>query len=183
MIDNNLQPFPVLETNRFILRQIIRQDVQDMFDFRSNENAMKYISRPIAKKLEDVLGVIDLMERLLESQQAINWGICYKENNKIIGTIAYMNIDKANSRAEIGYMLHPNYHRQGMMQEVLETIIQFGFQQFKLHSIYANVHPDNTASNSILLKNGFVKEAHLKENYFYDGEFLDTVIFGLLNKL
>jgi ribosomal-protein-alanine N-acetyltransferase len=80
-------------------------------------------------------------------------------------------------------MLHPDYHRQGIMQEAIETLIEYGFGKMLLHSIYANIHPDNNASRSILLKNSFVKEAHFREDFYYDGKFLDTVVFGLLNNL
>ncbi len=49
-----------------------------------------------------------------------------------------------------------------------------------LHSIEANVNPGNTASIKLLEKNNFTREAYFKENYFYDGKFLDTAIYSLL---
>ena len=52
----------------------------------------------------------------------------------------------------------------------------------QLHSIEAIIDPENFASEKVLQKNGFVKEAHLKENEFYDGRFLDTVIYSILNQ-
>ncbi len=182
MIAINLSPFPILETKRLLLREIDSSDVKDVFSFRSNEEAMKYISRPIAKTEDDVLTLINLMKNFHEKEQGISWGICYKENSTIIGTIGYVNIDKENHRGEIGYMLHPDYHRKGIMQEAIETIINVGFQQFNFHSISATIHPDNIASRNILLKNKFVQEAHFKEDFFYNGVFMDTVIFGLLKK-
>jgi ribosomal-protein-alanine N-acetyltransferase len=52
----------------------------------------------------------------------------------------------------------------------------------KLHSIEAIIDPENFGSERVLQKCGFVKEAHLKENEFYEGRFLDTVIYSILNK-
>jgi ribosomal-protein-alanine N-acetyltransferase len=52
-----------------------------------------------------------------------------------------------------------------------------------LHSIEGIIDPDNLASAQVLLKNGFVKEAHIKENEFYQGRFLDTVIYSKVNNL
>jgi ribosomal-protein-alanine N-acetyltransferase len=52
----------------------------------------------------------------------------------------------------------------------------------KLNSLEAIIDPDNHASAKVLEKNGFVKEAHLKEYEFYEGRFLDTVIYSILNK-
>jgi ribosomal-protein-alanine N-acetyltransferase len=50
----------------------------------------------------------------------------------------------------------------------------------KLHSIEAHVNPNNIASIKLLEKNGFIREAYFKEDYFYDGKFLDTAVYSLL---
>jgi ribosomal-protein-alanine N-acetyltransferase len=67
------------------------------------------------------------------------------------------------------------------MQEALLKVINYGFKVINLHSIEANVNPGNAASIKLLEKNKFVREAYFKENYFYNGKFLDTVIYSLLN--
>jgi ribosomal-protein-alanine N-acetyltransferase len=53
----------------------------------------------------------------------------------------------------------------------------------QLHSIEAIIDPENRASERVLQKSGFVKEAHILENEFYDGKFLDTVIYSLLKRI
>ncbi len=180
MVSINFTSFPIIETERLVLRQITNDDVDDVFAFRSNKEAMQYISRPIAITTEDALRVITLMSDFYANEKGISWGICFKDANKVIGTIGFVHIDKDNFRAEIGYMLHPAYHRQSIMQEAIQPVIDFGFNTMQLHSIEATVAPDNIASKNILLKNGFVQEACFKENFYYEGQFLDTVIFSLL---
>ena len=51
----------------------------------------------------------------------------------------------------------------------------------QLHSIEGVIDPDNEASERVLQKCGFVKEAHFKENEFYDGKFIDAVVYSKLN--
>jgi len=51
-----------------------------------------------------------------------------------------------------------------------------------IHSIEANIHPANKASEAVLLKAGFVQEGYFKENFFFNGSFLDSVIFSLVKK-
>ena len=51
-----------------------------------------------------------------------------------------------------------------------------------MHSIEAVIDPENIASERVLQKNGFVKEAHILENELYDGKFWDTVIYSLLKR-
>jgi len=52
----------------------------------------------------------------------------------------------------------------------------------KLHSIEANVNPLNEKSKKVLERVGFKKEAYFRENYLFDGKFLDSVIYSLLEK-
>ncbi len=103
-----------------------------------------------------------------------------KSTNKVIGVIGFYRMQKENYRAEVGYMLHTDFHKQGMMKEAIDVVIAYGFTQMKLHSIEAVIDPRNTASENVLIRSGFVKEAHFKENFLHQGEFLDSVHYSLL---
>ena len=62
----------------------------------------------------------------------------------------------------------------------MTSVLDYGFTTMLLHSVEANVNKDNAASMKLLAKNNFVREAYFKENYFYNGRFLDSVIYSLL---
>jgi len=53
MLNINFNPFPLITTERLLLRQVEKSDVNEIFFLRSNENVMKYIDRPPAKSLDD----------------------------------------------------------------------------------------------------------------------------------
>ena len=59
-------------------------------------------------------------------------------------------------------------------------MINYGFYEMQMHSLEAIIDPKNTASAKVLEKNNFVREAHFLQNEFYDGKFLDTVIYSIL---
>lgn len=176
----NFNPFPDLETERLVLRRVSNDDVNEIFDLRSNAKTMEYIPRPLAKTLEEALTHIALIDAKIENNEGINWAITMKDSPKLIGIIGFYKIKPEHFRAEIGYMLLPEYHQKGIVSEAVKRLLAYGFYDMKLHSIEAIIAPENAASEKVLLKNGFVKEAHLKENEFYDGKFLDTVIYSLL---
>ena len=116
----------------------------------------------------------------LEAYKGINYGITIKGSDRIIGTVGFWNMSKPDGRAEIGYMLHGDFHQKGIMPEALTAVLKYGFEKMNLHSVEARVHPENSPSIRVLLKKGFKKEAHFRQNYFFEGAFLDTVAFGLL---
>jgi ribosomal-protein-alanine N-acetyltransferase len=78
-------------------------------------------------------------------------------------------------------MLLPNFHGKGIIPEAVNTLIDYGFDNLNLHSIEAVIDPENLASEKVLQKCGFIKEAHFKESDFYEGRFLDKVIYSLLS--
>ena len=181
MLNFNFTPFPVIETERLILRRITNDDVNEVFELRSNPETMKYIPRPLVKTTEDALEHVTMIEEKITSNIGINWGITLKGDSRVLGIIGYYRMQPENYRAEIGYMLLPEYHGKGIISEAVNRLIAYGFDDLKLHSIEAVIDPENFASEKVLQKCGFVKEAHLKEAEFYEGKFLDKVIYSLLN--
>lgn len=182
MLTINFTPFPNLETERLVLRRVNENDANEIFALRSNPETMKYIPRPLAKSIDDALEHIALIDAKIESNEGINWAITYKDNPKLIGIIGHYRIKPEHFRAEVGYMLLPEYYRKGIISEAIKEVVNYGFNEMKLHSIEAIIDPENFGSARVLEKNNFVKEAHLKENEFYEGRFLDTVIYSILNK-
>jgi [ribosomal protein S5]-alanine N-acetyltransferase len=182
MLQINFHPFKNLETNRLILRRINQDDVFEIFKLRSNPETMKYIPRPLAKTSDDALEHIKIIDERLQNNEGINWGITIKGNSKLIGIIGHYRIKSEDYRSEIGYMLLPDFEGKGLMTEAINVVLKYGFEDLKLHSTEAIIDPRNKSSERVLQKNGMIKEAHLIENGFYDGEFLDTVIYSILKR-
>ena len=173
-------PFPILHTDRLTLRACTQADVNEVFMMRSDPRILKYLVNPPATKLEEAAAFIDKLIGFQEQNESINWGISLKGCDKIIGTICYWNIAKAHHRAELGYVLISEYWGNGYMHEAITAVIQYGFKTMKLHSIGAYVNPDNEASIKSLERSGFVREAYFKEDYLYNGQFIDTAVYSLL---
>lgn len=183
MVNIDFSVFPTLYTERLILKEITVQDAAALYAIRSNPTIMQFIDRPIPKSLEEVLALIEKMALMKTNGEGISWGIFKKETPTMqIGNIGFFKIMAEHYRAEVGYMLNTDEHQKGIMFEALEKVIEFGFKNIQLHSIEANINPQNIASQKLLEKAGFVMEAYFKENYFFNGQFIDTAIYSLLNK-
>lgn len=182
MLNINFLPFQELETERLLLRRVVETDAQQVFALRSNPETMKFIPRPLVTSTDEALEHIKMINDKIENAEGINWAITLKGDPKLLGIIGHYRIKPEHYRAEIGYMLDPGHHGKGIITEAIKRVVAYGFDQMKLHSIEAIIDPGNIASAAVLEKNGFVKEAHLRENEFYNGQFLDTVIYALLER-
>ncbi|MBS1925421.1 MAG: GNAT family N-acetyltransferase [Bacteroidetes bacterium] len=183
MLELNFHPFPKIITPRLVLRRLLKKDADALFEIRNNVEAMRYVDRDPMKTLAEAKKLINTIQNNEFENNAILWVIALKEQpEKMIGTIGFFNIVKPNYRAEIGYILHPDCWNKGIMHEAIQPVLHYGFEGMKLHSIEAHINPANAASEHVLLKNGFVKEGHFKECFYYNGRFLDTVVYSLLKK-
>jgi len=181
MLEVNFTPFPDITTERLLLRRMTQEDTDEIFFLRSNEEVMNYIDRPRAVTIQDAKDFLGIIDKSLEGNDGITWGITLKDKPaKLIGTIGYWRLKKEHYRAEIGYMLNPVFWKKGIMKEAILAVLDFGFTTMLLHSIEANINSGNVASASILEATGFIKEAHFKEDFFFDGTFRDTIIYSRL---
>lgn len=183
MLSLNFNPFPTLSTSRLLLRQITTADVNEIFELRSNKAVMEFINRPLAETTADALQLIKIIIDSIANKQGITWAISVQNDRTLIGTIGFWKIDTENHRAEIGYRLHPKHQQKGIMQEALSAVLQHGFIQMQLHSVEANINPANEASRKLLEKNKFIQEGYFKENFYYNGSFLDSAIYSLLTTI
>jgi len=181
MLVLNFTPFPELKTGRLLLRKLEKTDANEMFFLRSNENVLRYIGREPAKTIIEVEEFINKINKAVDENESILWGITFLHDPSIImGTICIWNFKKENYRGEIGYILHPDHWRKGIMKEAVNAVVDYGFTVLGLHSIEALLDPDNIASTFVLESTGFIKEGHLKESIYYNGNFRDEAIYSRL---
>ena len=183
MLAPNFSPFPEIFTERLLLGNIQKQDASELLLLRSSEKIMQYIDKEKIKTLEETETLIKRINEDAVNNEGITGKISAKENpEKLIGSIGFWRIIKPHYRAEMGYMLHPDFWKKGLMKEALRAVIDFGFNKICLHSIEAHINPGNAASAGLLEKLNFVREAYFKEDYFFRGKFLDSAVYSLLNK-
>jgi len=159
MLQLNFTPFPILTTQRVVLRQLMADDEQDLFMLRSNQEVNRYLDRPIAQSSADALQFIEKINNAVGNNETIYWAIALKDNDKLIGTITLWNISVKNNMAEIGFELHPQFQRKGIMQEAIAKVLSYGFETMQLQTVEAYTHQDNEGSIKSLERNGFKKQS------------------------
>jgi len=174
--------FPELESDRLLYRRITMEDSESLFKIRSNNEVMQFMDRDPMKSVSESENLIQSIHDSFASGSGINWGIIDKCTQVFIGYFGFWRIDTYHCRGEIGYALHPGYWGKGYMEETACQLIHYGFTEMRLHSIEANVNPDNLSSIKLLEKLGFQKEAYFRENYLFNNEFTDSVIYSLLER-
>jgi len=86
------------------------------------------------------------------------------------------------SRALIGYWIAEPFWNLGYATEATTAIIKFGFEQLNLHKIYSNHMEQNPSSGKVMIKNGMIKEAELKDHISKDGNYHTLIQYEYSDK-
>lgn len=174
--------YPVLETERLLLRQLTPHDAEDLFEYFSQDAVMEYYDLETFKTLDDARNIITYFNDEFEKGKGFRWALELKSEKKVIGTCGYHNWHPAHSRAEIGYELNPKFWRKSYMKEAVLPILIFGFESMRLHRVDAFTDPANISSEKLLHSLNFKDEGTLRDYFFEKGKFVDAKIFGLINE-
>lgn len=176
----HFSPFPILQTERLILRKLSLDDSEEIFFLRSNDEVNKYLDRTRAVDLDDALGFINKVNIGIANDKWMYWAVCFKDNPKLIGTVCLWNLNKKENKAEVGYELMPEYQRKGIAQESLYAVIGFGFSKLELGKIEAYTNKENLASIKLLKKLSFVRDHNEETKIDFSIENQKTTVYSLL---
>jgi ribosomal-protein-alanine N-acetyltransferase len=146
--------FPILKTERLILRKLSRNDSEEILQLRSNAEINKFLDRKPCKTLDDALNFIDgIIEN--ESDGLFYWAITKTGEDKLIGTICLFDFSGDLKKSEIGYELLTEYSGRGIMIEAAKKVIGYAFETLGLKMIDALTHKHNRNSTKLLQKLNF----------------------------
>ncbi|MGK7377108.1 GNAT family N-acetyltransferase [Planococcus sp. 1R117A] len=172
--------FPELETNRLQLVQIGQQYAERFYEIMSREDVTEYYGMDKLINQQEVEAIVNSFQIFFDSMRGMRWGIVLKESGDFIGTIGLNNLNVRAKKSEIGYELHPDYWRQGIMKEAIKAVLQYAFENLDLVRMGAVTFPENKPSSQLLRTMGFVEEGRLRSYLYQGGQSHDALIFSLL---
>lgn len=173
---------PILETDRLYLRAIKQCDVDDIFEYSSDPKTSKYLLWDVHKSVRYTQEIVDLILAKYRSGEYNDWAIIYKENQKMIGTCGFTNIDAENSNVEIGYVLNPKYWNLGIATEVVQRVVEFAFENMKVNRVEAKFLFGNDASLAVMEKIGMKFEGYNREALFVKGTYKTVGVASILKR-
>lgn len=119
-------------------------------------------------------------ERQLASEKGFQAAL--EPEGPIIGVVGFHAIDWVNRNTSIGYWLAESARGRGVMTTAVRALIDHAFYEWELHRIEIHCAPDNRPSRAIPERLGFREEARLRETECVGGRYLDSVVYGLLER-
>lgn len=172
--------FEILETERLYLRKLTPEDFTYIFANYPKEEIMLFFSFETEEEFQT--GKYKAENGYTSYNRSIvQFQLIEKNTNTVIGAAGFHNWYADHRRAEIGYhMKNEAFKNQGYMSEAVEKIIEYGFSNMNLHRMEALVGTENIPSLKLMEKFNFTQEGILKQHYFINNKFEDSIIFGRL---
>ena len=179
-------PFPGLETDRLVLRQFKPADAPMVFGMYTHPDLVHWLEHEPMGSLEEAENRVHNRIRLFENGMGCRWAITLKPDiDQVVGSCGYFSVRVGTQTVEMGFELHPDYWRQGIMTEALTAILDYSFSAdglLPVHRVEALVDPGNEASIELLGKLGFVNESLRREFGYWKGAHRDVITFALLKR-
>lgn len=171
--------FDSIDTMRFRLRILEAEAYQQFLTIATDEELLYYIGIP-SEEVEKEKAKAKFGFRTYNKSYYM-FVIIDKQTDQVIGYCGYHTWYLEHNRAEIGYGLYGDeYKGKGVMTEVLNKVLDYGFNVLNLIRVEAFISPDNIASLSTVKKFRFTKEGHLRDQYISNGVLEDSVVYSLL---
>jgi len=105
-----------------------------------------------------------------------------KFKNKIVGSVGFVKLEKANKKGEIGYWISENMQGKGIITKACETLFDYAFNHLHLNRIVIKTDAQNNKSKAIPTRLGFTYEGTLRQDRLKNDRFRDTELYSLLKK-
>jgi ribosomal-protein-alanine N-acetyltransferase len=163
-LDKNMDKFPVIKTERLLLRQLSDDDKHAILRNFSDEAVTRwFFDEPFNEITQAEELIADFNENFL-NEKGLTWAITCQGDNDVIGTCGIEPF-QVGGRGEIGFDLAQSQWGKGLMSEALGAVIAFGFESLRLQGIDADTYCENKRSITLLERLGFTKLERV-EDYF-----------------
>lgn len=172
--------FPELATERFLLTQVQPGDQAFLFQGLSDPVAMPH-NGVYFSTFEETRIQLEWYERNYNTGTGISWKIVSKSTGDKIGVVSVYYYKPEHKKAEVGYWILPEFWNQGIISEVLQTVIKYWQEEKKLHRLEAMVEEENTGSIRVLEKAGFLHEGTMRDYEIKFGNYINLRMYSLLS--
>lgn len=183
-----MSPFPVLTTQRLILRDFHEADVNAFFSMFSDDRVTEFYDCNSFSNVEQAQKLVEANIRRNAAQDGIGvrWVICLANSpDRAIGSCGIHSINKAFHSIEIGYDLHPEYWGCGYAFEAVSRVLGFCFSShmpIHVNRVSASTDLESHKSIALLRRLGFSEEGILRQYGFWKNRFNDVRLFSLLRE-
>ncbi len=170
-----------IETERLILREFRRDDRERVHEYAVDPEVYHFM--PWGPNSEDETSAF--VERAIASRHRdprlhFELAITLRETGRLIGGSGIRAADESFRAADMGYCLRRDAWGKGLATEAAAGLIGFGFEQLRVHRIWATCDTRNVRSARVLEKAGMELEGTMRDDTWLRGQWRSSRLYSVL---
>ena len=171
---------PVMTAPSITLRELRATDAPMLLAMLSTEEVARFISPP-PTTVEGFEKFIAWTHAEREAGRYICFGIVPDGMQHAVGLFQVRQLEPSFQTAEWGFCLGSEFWGNGMFVEGANLVIDFAFDVVGVHRLEARAAVKNGRGNGALRKIGATQEGVLRKSFLRHGEYLDQVLWTILD--
>jgi ribosomal-protein-alanine N-acetyltransferase len=171
---------PTLRGRQVVLRELRVSDAASLFALLTAEEVARFISPPPS--------TIEGFERFIGwalRQRAAGAYACFAVTvagfDTAIGIFQVRSTEPEFVTAEWGFAIGSAFWGTGVFQDGAALVLEFAFDTIGVHRLEARAATKNGRGNGALQKVGAVQECRLRNSFMKDGEYIDQMLYAMLD--
>ncbi len=148
-----------IQTPRLLIRRFQPEDYEDLYEYLSDEQVVKYEPYPPFTKEQCRL------EAVRRSKKDAFLAVCLKTTGKVIGNLYFEKGDY--DTWELGYVFNRHFQNNGYATESARALFDYAFREMRVRRVKASCSPENVASWRLMERLHMRREAHELKNIFF----------------
>jgi RimJ/RimL family protein N-acetyltransferase len=158
----------------------VSSDAPDVLAYRGRSDVCRYVEfEPMDPPIVDAF-IADRLDPARPGDEGGKIVLAIDLDGTVIGDVTMKFGPRVHGQGEVGWIVHPDYCGHGYATEAAHAFIDTAFREWDLHRVMAQLDPRNESSARLCERLGMRKEAHLREESWFKGEWGDLAIYALL---
>lgn len=171
----------MLKGKKVGLVAIERQDLKQLLDWRNNPDFRKHFREYRELSMADQEKWFN--EKVLGDPTTRMFAVRRLEDNELLGCCGFVYISWVHRHADLSLYIGWNdtyIDDEGYAKEACDLLLTYGFSELDLHKVWTEIYSFDAKKKRLYDEFGFHKDGLLRENYFYNGKWWDSLILSLL---
>ncbi|MET3731283.1 GNAT family N-acetyltransferase [Moheibacter stercoris] len=150
---------PQLETERLLIKPLSEEHIDDWFEMDSDPEVHTYISQSPVQSKDEIREALKFISQQYKDNGVGRWAVVDKNSGEMLGWCGLKFYkEPLNGHAQIyehGYRFKQKHWGKGLATESSKAVLDWGFENLGIDTIYAITDPENLNSQHVLKKLGF----------------------------
>ncbi|GAA3825096.1 GNAT family protein [Streptomyces coacervatus] len=171
---------PVLTGEKTVLRPFTSADADVIWEIIQDPEVIRFTGEPSTELTLDLLRF--WYGKRTTAPDRLDLAVTDPATGELLGEVVLYEWDPGARSCTFRTLIGPRGRGRGVGTEATRLIIGYGFAQLGLHRIQLEAYAHNHRALRVYEKAGFVTEGVRREVEMREGEWVDEVVMGILDR-